>query len=158
MTKVELHKFKRPRPPGKDGKARKPREVWMLRWVADGKRCGETIGDCTTMSKRDAAAARREKQSKYDCKVESPIRPTRMPLAVFRPFYLDRRRRGDAGRGHLRGFPKLAATTIAEHDMAIRYLIQHFGVDKPLDTITRSDRGCSGCTRLNQNSGMDWWG
>ena len=96
MTKVELHKVKRPRPPGKDGKARRPREVWMLRWVADGKRYGETIGDCKTMSRRDAAAVRREKQSKYDCKVESPKRPKKMTLAVFRPFYLDRRRRGDA--------------------------------------------------------------
>ena len=138
MTKVELHKFKRPRPPGKDGKARRPREVWMLRWVAEGKRYGKTIGDCKTMSRRDAAAVRREKQSRYDCRVESPKRPKKMTLAEFRPFYLDRRRQGDAGRGHLRGFPKLAATTIAEHDMAIRYLIQHFGVDKPLNTITQS--------------------
>ncbi len=140
MTKVELHKFKRPRPPGKDGKARRPREVWMLRWVADGKRYGETIGDCKTMSRRDAAAVRREKQSRYDCRVESPKRPKKMTLAEFRPFYLDRRRRGDTGRGHLRGFPKLAAATIAEHDMAIRYLIQHFG-DKPIDSITQATAG-----------------
>jgi integrase len=84
MTKVTLHKVKRPRPPGKDGKDKPPRQVWMLRWYgSDGKRYGETIGDCRKVSKREAGGRRREKQSKLDCHQESPDKPKRMTLAEF---------------------------------------------------------------------------
>ena len=58
-TKVTLHKVSRPRPRGR------PRHVWMLRWYCDGKRYGETIGDCKKMAKRDAAALRDDKQSTF---------------------------------------------------------------------------------------------
>ena len=83
MTKVELHKIQRPRPPGADGTVRKAREVWMLRWIADGKRYGETIGDCKTMSRRTAESIRCSQQGKYENNVESPKKPKRMTLAAF---------------------------------------------------------------------------
>ena len=103
MTKVTLHKVSRPRPRGR------PRHVWMLRWYGtDGKRYGETLGEVGKVTKREVSAVRREKQSKFDCKLERPDKPKQMTLSEFHPYYLDRRQRGDAGRGHLRGFPKLA--------------------------------------------------
>jgi hypothetical protein len=109
----------------------------MLRWYGtDGKRYGETLGEVGKVTKREVSGVRREKQSKLDCKLEKPDKPKQMTLSEFHPYYLDRRRRGDAGRGHLRGFPKLAPKTILEHDMALRYLIQHFGPKKVISKIT----------------------
>jgi integrase len=78
MTKVTLHKVVRPRRNGTS------RLVWTLRWYGtDGKRRGETVGDVKKVSRRQAQAARRAKQSKLDCGIERPERPRRMTLADF---------------------------------------------------------------------------
>ena len=110
MTKITLHQVARPRPRGR------PRKVWMLRWYGtDGKRRGETLGECRTVSKRDAESVRRDKQSKLDCGVIKPDKPRRMTLAGFSDHYQERRRQGDTGRGFLRGAPKLGEATITDH-------------------------------------------
>ncbi|MCH7567410.1 MAG: hypothetical protein IH787_07125, partial [Nitrospirae bacterium] len=78
MTKITLHKVNRERPRGS------PRKVWMLRWYGtDGTRHGETFGDCRRVSKRDAEAVRRDKQSKMDCGIVRPDKPRRLGLDEF---------------------------------------------------------------------------
>lgn len=80
MTRVELHQVKR-------GEGRK---VWMLRWFGtDGKRYGETLGDVGDMSKRDAEAAQRAKQSSFDAGGVKVDKPRRMTLEAFRTFHAD---------------------------------------------------------------------
>ncbi len=136
MTNVTLHKVARPRPPNKS------RRVWMLRWYGtDGKRYGETIGDAKQVSKRDAEATRREKQSKLDCGVVKPDRPGRMALEEFSEMYMQRRSRGDSApsRPWHKRYAKLAPSTLLEHDMGLRYLMEHFGHDRPIDSVSPND-------------------
>ncbi len=71
MPKVTLHREAR-------------RGVWQLRWFdADGRRRGETIGKLGQLTRRDALAIRRDKQSKMDCGLERPDKPKRMSLEEF---------------------------------------------------------------------------
>ena len=108
MTKITLNKVKR-----KGRTDRRVRAVWMLRWYGtEGKRYGETIGDCKKMSKRDAQAVRRSRQSKLDCDIVGPDRPKKMTLGVFLGYYQEQRRQGNTGRGFMRGAPKLSDATI----------------------------------------------
>ena len=105
MTMVTLKRVKRPRPRGR------PRCVWMLRWHApDGKQPGETIGDCRTMSKREAEAIRRARQGKLDCGLTKPTRPKRMTLAELtaydRSLIADRRHKTQLGHDHATGHAK----------------------------------------------------
>jgi site-specific recombinase XerC len=91
------------------------------------------------VTRREALAARRAKQSRLDCKIERPDRPKKMALAEFAEHYKERRRRGEEGRGYMRGAPKLDERTIVEHDMTLRYLIQHFGQRRGILSITVND-------------------
>lgn len=113
--------------------------VRMLRWRAGGKRCGETLGKVKEISKREAEARRREKQAAFIKGTESPNRPDRMTLRQFMDRYADRRRQGDNGRGYLREAPKLDGETIEKHVMTLRYLIQHLGDGKVINSITLAD-------------------
>ncbi len=123
MTNVTLHKIKR-----------KHGACWALRWYGtDGKRYGESLGSCRKLPKRDAEALRRAKQGKLDCGVVRPDRPGRMTLDAFAEQYPGRRRRGDTGRGFLRGAPKLSAKTIRGHAMTLRYMVEHFGGDQAIE-------------------------
>ncbi len=119
MTKITLHQVARPRPRGR------PRKVWMLRWYGtDGKRRGETLGECRTVSKRDAEAVRRDKQSKMDCGIVRPDKPARMTLqelaAYDRLVIADRRHK-----------------TVLEHDHAVAHAVKVFGKDVRVDRVTR---------------------
>ena len=135
MTRnVTLKRVKRAR------RSKRPRFVWMLRWHdSHGKQLGETLGDCSTMTKRQAEAIRRDRQGRFDHSIETPDRPDRMTLSVFADQYAERRRAGDAGKGLLRGSPRLAEATIIEHSMALRYMLQHFGDDRMIDSIGVAD-------------------
>ena len=78
MTKVHLHKIKRP-------VENKPKRlVWQLRWHGtDGKRYGEIIGEVGRMTKREAEYLCRNRQGKIDSGVILPDRPQRIGLSVF---------------------------------------------------------------------------
>lgn len=131
MTKVTLHRIKR-----------KAGAVWLLRWYGEsGRRFGEVIGECKKLAKKDAEAARREKQGKLDNRIEEPDRPRRMTLEAFASLYMKRRERGDVApsRPWHKRYAKLAPTTLREHDMGLRYLVQHFGPGKPIDSIRQGD-------------------
>ena len=141
MTKVTLHKVRYKKRPclQVDGEKTKYRHAWMLRWYStNGKHHAITVGDCKKVTKREAERARRDKQSKLDCSVESPDKPTKMALKDFRPYYIDRRRQGENGRGYLRGSPCLLETTVVDHDMVLRYRIEHFGERQAIGGIKQA--------------------
>lgn len=114
-------------------------QVWLLRWYAKGKRSSKTLGKVKDISRREAEALRREKEAAFIKGTESPSRPNRMTLRQFMDQYADRRRQGDNGRGYLREAPKLDEETIEKHIMTLRYLIQHFGDGKVINSITLAD-------------------
>lgn len=114
-------------------------QVWLLRWYVDGKRGSKTLGKVKDIPKREAEALRREKEAAFIKGTESPSRPDRMTLRQFMNQYADRRRQGDNGRGYLREAPKLDEETIEKHIMTLRYLIQHFGDGKVINSIKLAD-------------------
>jgi len=129
MPKIALHKVKR-----------KKGDCWCLRWFGkDGKRYCETIGSTADLTKRNAKLLQREKQSKMDGGTIRPDKPKKMTLDKFAQIYKIRRAQGDGGRGYVRGAPKLAATTIESHGMTLRYLIEHFGENRLLESIALPD-------------------
>ena len=133
MTLVTLHKVTRTL-------ARRTRANWILRWYGTNRRrYSETIGPCLLMTKRDAEYARRKKQADLDGGVIQPNKPARVTLDQFLAEYPDRRRQGDAGRGHHRGAPRLSDATITDHTMTIRYMVHHFGGGRALDSISVPD-------------------
>ena len=88
MTRVTLSKPTRPT------KRSPKRRVWLLRWYGtDGTRYCETIGDAARVTKREAEAIARDKQSKFDCGIVKSDRPPQMTLAQF--IAQDRRPRQD---------------------------------------------------------------
>ena len=99
MTKVTLHKVRHKKRPcfQVEGEKTKYRHIYMLRWYStNGRHHAVTVGDCKRITKREAERARRDKQSKLDCNVESPDKPTKMTLKDFRPYYIERRRQGES--------------------------------------------------------------
>ena len=80
-TAVYLKKVRRPRP------GEPNRRVWALRWKdSRGKDRFETIGVCGTLTKRQAQAIRRKKQSDLDGGRVQRDRPRSMTLQQFRPY------------------------------------------------------------------------
>lgn len=128
MTTVTLKRVKRSGPSG-------IRLVWMLRWYdSDGKQLGETIGDAGRvnekgkvvsgqMSKREAEAIRRGKQSKLDCGVIRADRPKRMTLAQFI----------EHDQATIRADVK--PSTLVEYQIAGKHAIKAIGGDRPLTQI-----------------------
>ncbi|MEE9129667.1 MAG: hypothetical protein V3T84_06580 [Phycisphaerales bacterium] len=110
----------------------------MLRWTSGRKRCGETLDGVDQISKREAKARQRAKQSAFDSGTESPNRPDRMTLRQLIAYYPDRRRQFGKGRGHLRKAQKLSEATIDSHLMTLRYMVQFFGGDQAIDRISLS--------------------
>lgn len=109
--------------------------VRMLRWRAGGKRCGETLGRVDQIGIREARARKREKQAAFTKGTQSATRPGRMTLQQFLDQYADRRRQGDHGKGYVKGAPKLSKKTIAGHVMSLRYLIEHLGPGRDINSI-----------------------
>ena len=124
MTKVRLKRFKRKQPNGKD------RYVWMLRWDgSNGRDCGETIGDCRTMTRRQAEAIRRDRQGKIDNRLIPRDRPKRMALQEF--LHRDR----EAVEVDVK--PK----TIEELRIAANHAIRALGVDYDVQQLDYADVG-----------------
>ncbi|MCP3903799.1 MAG: tyrosine-type recombinase/integrase [Planctomycetes bacterium] len=77
-TDVRLYQAKRPT------RGDPKRKVWLIRWYGtDGRRYCETIGVVGKLTKREAEAIRRDKQSKIDCNVTRPNRPKRITLSAL---------------------------------------------------------------------------
>ena len=78
MIKVALYKTKGPT------RTNPKRHVWQLRWYGtNGKRYCETIGDAAQMTKRQAAALRREQPGKMDNGLTPRDRPKRIGVGEF---------------------------------------------------------------------------
>ncbi len=133
MTRVTLHRVVRPAPGGRT------RIVWTLRWFGtDGRRLGKTVGDTKAITKRDAEAARRELQAKLDCGVSKADKPVRMTLGAFKTMYLERRTSATGSllsRQRRRSYPKLDPKTVQRHEMTLRYMVEHFGTEKTIDSV-----------------------
>ena len=118
MTRVSLYKTKRPT------RGNPKRQVWQLRWIgSDGKRYCETIGDLSKMTKRDAGAKRRDKQSKIDCGVIPADKPKRMTLSAF------------VAQDRLTIEADVRPTTMIEYDHAIKHAYAALGREIALDRI-----------------------
>ncbi len=118
MTRVSLYPAKRPT------KSNPKRKVWQLRWLGtDGKRYCETIGDLPKMTKRDAGAKRRDKQSKIDCGVIPADKPKRMTFSGF----------VDQDRQTVEA--DVRPTTMIEYDHAVNHAYAALGRGIALDRI-----------------------
>ena len=96
----------------------------------------ESLGRCSGMTKAQAKAAR-AKQEEAANGEGIPSKRDGMTLGAFRPFYWENRARGDAPktRRTSKRYAKLSEGSLSEHDMAIRYLVEHFGERCRLDDI-----------------------
>lgn len=113
MTKITLHRVKR-----------KTGSVWMLRWYdSRGKRCGETVGKTDLMTKRQAGAKRRAKQSKIDCFVIPADKPKRMTFSAF----------VDQDRQTIEA--DVRPTTMIEYGHAVQHAYAALGREIALDRI-----------------------
>ena len=113
MTKISVYKIKRQRG-----------AVWMLRWYdSRGRRCGETIGKFGVMTKREAEASCRAKQSKIDCGVILADKPKRM---TFSAFVAQDRQTIEAD---------VRPTTMLEYGHAVKHALAALGQEIVLDRI-----------------------
>jgi integrase len=131
---VYLIRRSRPLPSGKRGK------YWMLRWFgSDGKPLHESLGRCDELTRREADERRRAKELALNSGKVRRDRLDAKTLSEFRTMYLERRAQGDSGKGYVRGAPKLEPSTLAEHDMTMRYMLAHFGENCSLASVTMND-------------------
>ena len=117
---------------------------WMLRWPGTGltakgnvKYVTESLGRCT---RAEAEDARRKKIADLSTGAAAIDRPDKIRLAQLKTLYLERRTRDKgssytSGRWHKR-YPKIGKATLDLHRMTLRYLIQHFGANCLIETIT----------------------
>jgi integrase len=117
-------------------------KTYKLKWPGTGltaagrqKYVVESLGRCT---KAEAEEARRQKIVDLGGG-ENPDRPERVTLAELRDLYRKRRARDAdapvvAARRH-KEFKKLAPSTLANHDMTMRYLMRWFGEDRVVGEI-----------------------
>lgn len=113
---------------------------WVLRWTGtNGRQQYESLDRCDRMTKTDAKNSRQQKELAFG-RGDFPVdKPKGITLAEFKLVYETRRRQGDTGRGYLRSAPKLRESTIAEHLMTLRYMLNHFGDDFRIASITLND-------------------
>ncbi|MHC4140391.1 MAG: tyrosine-type recombinase/integrase [Planctomycetota bacterium] len=114
---------------------------WQLVWKdTSGKKQTKTLGKCSEITATEAKAARRDHELKINTGEARRDRGERLRLDEFRIYYQQRRTRytEKASRLH-KTHQKISPGTAVEHDMTARYLIQHFGPEKLLDTITAVD-------------------
>lgn len=130
----------RRRVPLKNGKIA---TYWTLKWHGSGltpkgnqKLVSESLGSCTQAEAEEMRRAKIVELSTGAVPID-PCEP--MPLATFRDFYLQRRARRGGDDSHTKRrhkkFPKLSGDTLKEHDITLRYLIEHFGPGQMIDTI-----------------------
>ena len=109
-----------------------------LRWSGSGGRqFSESLGRFSRMTKTEAKKLRQAKEADLNSGAVPVDRGTSMTLGDFRPFYRQHRSRGDAPqtRRTTKRYAKLCEGTITDHDMCLRYLIQHFGESHRIDQI-----------------------
>ena len=83
-TTIHLKRVKRP------GNGRQDRHVWSLRWFeTNGKQRFETVGDCKLVTKRQAEAIRRRRQSEMDGGTAPRDQPTAITIDGFRGYLAD---------------------------------------------------------------------
>ena len=142
---------------------------YELRWWEALKRMSLTVGwvkikgqKCDGgkfISEREAGARQRDKQTEVDLAeraarvaaklaAEEAAKPKVEPASVsnsptLREFYdgyaASRRRTEVNNRGYLKDAPKLSEASITSHLMTLRYLLEHFGDDRALDSINLED-------------------
>ena len=121
---------------------------YLLRWAGTGttdtgnaKYVTKSLGRCT---KADGEVARRAKIVELGGGA-SPDRPDKITLDEFSAVYLQRRTRSEnagptEGKWHKK-YPKIAPATATNHDMTLRYLVEHFGGGRVVDSIRADEAG-----------------
>ena len=121
-TSVHLRKIKRPL---KDGKSR---SEWHLRWHGtDGKHYCAKIGNCASMTKRQAEAIRRNRQVELDRGEIPRDKPKAIPLGEF----------ADLHASMIGGDRK--SSTLYEYRLSIQTAARILGERTPIHSITASD-------------------
>ncbi len=124
MISVSLYKTRR------SSRKNPNRLVWQIRWKGtDGKRFCETIDDCSRLTKRQAEAIRRDKQSKIDCGVVPPNRPRRITLAALI----------EQDKAAIEG--DVRPTTMLEYGHATAHAFEALGRDIPIDRVGPAEVG-----------------
>ena len=114
-------------------------ECWVLRYRDGGKVRSKTIGKTRDVTKTQAEAARRDLEAAFIKGTKSPGRPDKVTLRRFIDDYPARRRQDGDSKGYLRTAPRLSEASITSHQMSLRYLVEHFGDGRDMNTITLAD-------------------
>ena len=123
-TSVHLRKIKRPTKGGK------VRYEWHLRWHGtDGKHYCKKLGDCATMTKREAEALRRKRQAEIDRREFPRDRPKTITLGEFADYH----------ESMIRGDRK--GSTLYEYRLSARFAAEALGANKPIQNVTSADVG-----------------
>ena len=106
-----------------------------LKWHDErGKECLDHLGKRDDYTAAQLRTCKREKELSLN-NGEVKASRKRTTFGALRDLYADQRRQGVTGRGYRRGVPRLGEKTITDHMMTIRYLVQHFGETKAIDSI-----------------------
>jgi integrase len=120
-TEVFLYHTRKPT------KSNPRRKVWMLRWTVNGKRYGEIIEkegrEPETITKREAEAAQRDRQGKFDNNIVPAVKPERMTLIAFKTFHAEIAK------------AELSAGTMFAYDHAFAWAEKTIGADCLLESV-----------------------
>ena len=144
MNRVYLVELARHLPPSKKHPKGKGISYYVLRWAGtNGRTQQEPLGRSRKtggkITRAEAVAMRATKELALGSGKVKIDKPAKMDLSSFLEYYKERRRKGDEGRGHLRGAPKLSDATITDHAMTLRYMIRNFGNNRVLSSMNLND-------------------
>jgi len=107
---------------------------YILKWHEGPKLRSQSLG---RVSKSKAEDLRRAKVAELLGAPSAVVMPSRqsMSLGMFLSAYLEARTQAEQTGARHKHYPRLKATTLREHDVAMRYLIQHLGEHHGIDTI-----------------------
>ncbi len=111
---------------------------YLLRWRGpDGKEVSDSLGRCSDLTKAAAKAARAQMEDDVNGGRGPAPKSGGLTLGQFRDIYKRDRSRGEEPDAQrlTKEYPRLAARSIAGHDMVLRYSLAFFGADCQLADI-----------------------
>ena len=111
---------------------------YILKWHEGSKLRSESLGRVTKAKAEDLRRAKIAELLGAPASVSMPHRQS-MTLGVFLPAYLEARTQPEQTGARHKHYPRLKPTTLVEHDVAVRYLIEHLGEHRGIDTIGESE-------------------
>ncbi len=107
---------------------------YILKWHEGAKLRSQSLGRVTKSKAEDMRRAKVAELMGAPSSVAMPSRQS-MSLGMFLPAYLEARTQAEQRGARHKHYPRLKPTTLVEHDVAVRYLIQHLGEHRGIDTI-----------------------